>query len=252
MTRRERLTAKLEKRQEWAAKAEARSNARWKASGAATAGIPFGQPILVGHHSEKRHRRALERAQNNATKACEEMDLAKHHVSKAGGLADQLERTIFSDDADAIEQLERKAAALETLRATMRAANAWWRKHTTMKGCPGISDEQAATLDADIPTRHSWERSPFAPYQLSNLGARIRDARERIKVVQRRQERAAAAEAAGGVVIEGGDYVAVTFADKPARATLEALKAGGFRWANGSWCGFRANLPAGILPEVTP
>ena len=27
-------------------------------------GIPFGQPILVGHHSEGRHRRTIERAHN--------------------------------------------------------------------------------------------------------------------------------------------------------------------------------------------
>jgi hypothetical protein len=47
-----------ERSERLAAKAEAESD---KAHGA-VAGIPFGQPILVGHHSERRHRAALKRS----------------------------------------------------------------------------------------------------------------------------------------------------------------------------------------------
>ena len=68
MTRRERLERKLEKRQEWAEKAEARSTARYKAARAAVENIPFGQPILVGHHSERRHRAAIARSDANMSK----------------------------------------------------------------------------------------------------------------------------------------------------------------------------------------
>ena len=86
MTRRERKERKLEQRAAWAEKADARSAQRDAASLRAVDGIPFGQPILVGHHSEGRHRRALQKAQDHATKAYEERTLATHHRAKADGL----------------------------------------------------------------------------------------------------------------------------------------------------------------------
>ena len=67
-------------------------------------------------------------------------------------------------------------------------------------------------------------------------------------VIKARQARTAAAEAAlGGVVIEGtGEWVRVTFAAKPAREVLDALRATGFRWDGGSWVGERSKLPEAI------
>ena len=56
-TRRERRERKVEKRGEWAGKARERSDAAFGAAGKMAEAIPFGQPILVGHHSEKRDRR---------------------------------------------------------------------------------------------------------------------------------------------------------------------------------------------------
>lgn len=66
-TRRERIMARLEKRRAWHESALAESGRRWNAALSATAGIPLGQPILVGHHSERRHRNALARARGEAT-----------------------------------------------------------------------------------------------------------------------------------------------------------------------------------------
>jgi hypothetical protein len=118
----------MERRQEWAAKAEQRAEARFSSAHRLVEGIPFGQPILVGHHSEGRHRRTIDRMASHMTKGCEETSLAERHVSKAGGLADQLDRSIFSDDADAISAIEARIAAHEADRATMRQANAYYRK----------------------------------------------------------------------------------------------------------------------------
>lgn len=81
---------------------------------------------------------------------------------------------------------------------------------------------------------------------MTNLGARIRADRERIEQIKARNARTEEAKAAGGVVIEGNDWVRVTFADKPARAILDSLKAAGFRWGGGSWIGERAKLPAEV------
>ena len=51
---------RAERRRDWAQKAEERSSRYFEKSEAAVSGIVPGQPILVGHHSEKRHRAAIE------------------------------------------------------------------------------------------------------------------------------------------------------------------------------------------------
>lgn len=51
----------------------------------AVAGIPMGQPILIGHHSEKRHRNALKRSDNAMRKGVEEQEYAQHLSDRAEG-----------------------------------------------------------------------------------------------------------------------------------------------------------------------
>jgi uncharacterized protein DUF3560 len=52
-------------------------DARSQAAHGAVAGIPFGQPILVGHHSERHHRAAIARSDRNEAAARE------HHANAA-------------------------------------------------------------------------------------------------------------------------------------------------------------------------
>lgn len=244
MTRRERLERKLEKRREWAESRNAEASRRFTAARAEVSGIPLGQPILIGHHSEGRHRRALERSDNNMRKGCEASDMAKHHASKAAGLSSQLESTIFSDDPDAVEQLQARIAELETKRDEWKRLNAWWRKHKTMQGCPGLSEAEAARFDTEIPQRYSFHQQPYPSCTMTNLGANIRRLKQRITEVERRQANAQAAEDAGGVAVKvSGEWCSVTFAEKPSRDVLNALKAAGFYWGRGSWSGKAANLP---------
>lgn len=242
MTRRERLERKLAKRAEWA------EGRRAKATN-----LRAATPDSVRHDwafiSQPGHIPARARMIRRDDKAMEHDQVAAHHDAKADGLARQLDRSIFSDDPDAIEQLRAKIAALTTQRDEFKRLNAWWRKHGTMKGCPRVTDEQAATLDAEIPTQYSWERQPVPKWRITNLGAEIRRAAERITEIEQRQARTATAQASGGVLIEGDDYVRVTFAEKPARDVLDALRAAGFRWGGGSWVGHRDALPAGIAPH---
>ena len=58
----ERAKNKAEKYQQWAASAEKKSEEYFNTSLAITEHIPMGQPILIGHHSEGYHRRALDRS----------------------------------------------------------------------------------------------------------------------------------------------------------------------------------------------
>jgi len=79
MTRRERLEAKVERRREWAAKRAAKSTASYESAREIGSHIPFGQPILVGHHSERHARRDAERIDSNMRKSVENSDMADYH-----------------------------------------------------------------------------------------------------------------------------------------------------------------------------
>jgi len=246
MTRRERLERKIELRRDWAEKAEARSNAAYHQSQSLVSGIPLGQPILVGHHSEKRHRRTLERSDNAMRRSCEAADLAKHHNSRADGIADQLDRSIFSDDADAIERLGDRTDGLTAQRDRMKAINAYARKHGSPDGIqPPLTKDETDQIASHIRFGGGTLAKPYPSYALTNIGARIRTAQKRTAIVAQRQDRAAEAEAAGGIAFEDcNGYTRVTFAEKPDRDVLDALRAANYRWGGGSWVGPTAALPA--------
>lgn len=251
MTRRERLENKLEKREEWAGKAEKRSTERFDAAHRATEGIPFGQPILVGHHSEGRHRATLARSDNQMRKGCEEADLAKHHASKADGLATQLDSSIFSDDHDAIEQLEARIAEREAERDRWKAYNASCRK-----GEPDASlldEHQRKNIEstARVCPAFIGKKGQAPSYILTNLGGVIRNDKKRIEQIKCRVRNAQIAADAGGVFITKPDatygYCRVVFAEKPDWSILKALKAADFTWGSGHWHGKHDSLPAEVL-----
>lgn len=251
MTYRERREARLAKRQEWAEKRAQKAQQAYDKAMKLAAMIPMGQPILVGHHSEKHARRHAAQIDGGMRQAGEHADKAKDHNAAASTIEHQLATSIYSDDPDAVEALTAKVAKLEADRETMKRVNA---AHKAFLRDPASLDASdlppaiKAKITAYVPA-YSWEPHPFAPYQLTNLGAEIRRAKKRIEEVRMRTERAqAAADAPGGVTIEGADFIAVTFAEKPGRDTLEALKAAGFRWSGGSWVGYRSKLPEGIAP----
>ncbi|MEK7767312.1 MAG: hypothetical protein AAB368_13865, partial [bacterium] len=183
-------------------------------------------------------------------RAFEDVKMAEHHESKAAGLERQLDRSVFSDDTDAIERLEARIAQHEKARDQKKRINALYRKgDASGLAAMGLSlDTLRAKCAAAGPY---WGDKPFLAYELTNLGARIRSDKERIEEIKRRQVRTEAAEASGGVSIEGAEgseYVRVTFAEKPERDVLDALRGAGFWWGGGSWSGKRAALPAEVSP----
>lgn len=274
MTRRERLERKLEKREEWAGKARERSAARFKAVSAIADNIPLGQPILVGHHSEKRARKDQARIVSGMTKGLEEGRLADHHEGKAGGLAAQLARTTFSDDPDALDQLAARIAKLEAECERKTSWNAAWKrgaaageKKAKAKGKTSAEDLLIARLDGgeqalreaghsqaiilaantSMEPGYSWVKAPF---DMTHLRAEIRRLKGRVEEITRQQARQARAEAAGGVTIArsaDGFWCTVTFAEKPERSILEALRDAGYRFGAGSWSGYLKDLPPAVV-----
>jgi hypothetical protein len=82
-----RADERAERFTEYAGNAAARSDAAWRGEHAILDGIPAGQPILVGHHSERRHRRDLERAENLRRKGSAEADKAEYLEQRADAAA---------------------------------------------------------------------------------------------------------------------------------------------------------------------
>lgn len=213
MGRRERLQARLERRQEWAEKARRESARRFEAAHLLADQIPLGQPILVGHHSEGRARRDAERIHGNMSKGCEAADRAEHHSSKTVGLERALDRSIFSDDADAVSALERRIEERERLITRMKLVNAAWRKAkcatteatrewltSSVLDPPWLPGEREA-IAGTFGLGWRTNPAPFEPFELSNLRGRITADRERIKSVKARAAKTAEADAAGGVVV---------------------------------------------------
>ena len=70
--------------------------------------IPFGQPIMVGHHSESSDRNYRSKIHNTFGKAFEAEDKAKYYQEKAETI--ESNDAISSDDPDAIKKLKEKLA----------------------------------------------------------------------------------------------------------------------------------------------
>lgn len=99
----ERLRRKAERYSQYAENAEARSEAYIAKSNEATKGIVFGQPILVGHHSESKHRNALEKSHRAMDNAVSEMKKAEEYSDKAESYKFRAEHTINLSMPESLE-----------------------------------------------------------------------------------------------------------------------------------------------------
>lgn len=78
-----RAEAKAARYTAWAASAENKSDEYYEASQEGKDFLALGEPIKVGHHSEKRHRALIERNWNRMGKSVEFSDKSKEHTRKA-------------------------------------------------------------------------------------------------------------------------------------------------------------------------
>ena len=114
------LRSKAEKRRESAERADARSQAYYERSRKDADFLSLGEPIKVGHHSERRHRKAIEDANKYIGKSCAESDKAEDYTHKAETLESRAEQDIALDTPDSIARLQAKIAMLEDKRATIK------------------------------------------------------------------------------------------------------------------------------------
>ena len=160
------------------------------------------------------------------------------------GLLDKIRSTgmggIRQDDPQAIPKMQKKLDGLEKAQETMKAVNAYYRKHGTLDGCPHLSPENIENLKADMASGWHYEKKPFQSWELSNNNAEIRRVRQRIESLTRASEVAYVGwEFDGGHVEANRDQgrLQVFFDGKPEADARQQLKENGFRWAPsvGAW-----------------
>lgn len=145
---------------------------------------------------------------------------------------------ISADDSEAVPKLEQKLAERVKLQEHMKAVNAYYRKHKTLEGYPGISPADAQEMSADMAQRIGDK--PYPSYALSNNNAEIRRLRERIQTLTRQREAGYTGwEFDGGKVEINQDEnrLQILFDSKPDEAIRTDLKSNGFRWSPkaGAW-----------------
>ena len=250
MRTRERLERKQERREEWATGREHKAAQAFKRAdmSESATGIPFGQPILIGHHSEGAHRNAIKRAENAMNSACESSNMAEHHHEKAAGIQRQLDRSIFSDDENAIQAIQERIDGREKQRAFNNSVNKIIRRKPKNESTPE-KVEELEKLGVDAAAAHilftpDYGRIGIPSYVNANLSGNISSDKKRIISIKARNARQEAAEESGGVSItDNCGWCVVTFAEKPDYSIIKELKAAGFRWSRGSWKGTRKDLP---------
>jgi hypothetical protein len=197
--------------------------------------IPFGQPILIGHHSEGRDRNYRGKIHSTFGRAFEAMDEAKELASRAASVGTG---GISSDDPDAVIKLKAELAECEANQAKMVAANKLVRKGDV----PGlIALGYPESIARKLLEPDCCGRKGFPGYMTSSNGANMRRLQGRIEQLQKAatREHKEILHSSGVRLVQNveANRIQLIFPGKPDEATRKALKCGGFRWspAEGAW-----------------
>lgn len=195
--------------------------------------IPFGQPILVGHHSEGRDRNYRSKIHNTFGKSFALAERAEQIAQRAASVG---KGGISSDDPDAIEKLRAELASLEASQARMKDANKVIRtKKTPEAQVAGLVALGFSTAQAEkLLTKDFAGRIGFASYSLTNNNANISRIKKRIDELAARRERANVEQETEGFTYREDteeNRVMFLFAGKPDEPTRTLLKSHGFKWS---------------------
>jgi hypothetical protein len=238
----ERKQRRIERYKELSQKAKDESIQAYQDANDAVSGIPFGQPILVDHHSEKRHRAALKRSWDKMGKSVELSKKADYYSEKA--IAAENNNAISSDDPDAIEKLTEKIEILSSLQKKMKAINKICRSkklseaeiYTKLAVDFGLKQETVFEL---LNPRYGGYKG-FASYTLSNNNQNINRLKKRLKSLEdleQMENQEFVYDFAKVIVNTDDNRVEIYFDAKPDDDFRKKLKSNGFRWtrSKGAW-----------------
>ena len=176
----EKKDAKLEHLQNKARKLRAESNNVYNSANKEASSIPFGQPILVGHHSEKRARNQRSRITNRYEKSFRLSEKANQAAEKIAIVRDNT--AISTDDPEAILKLKEKLTHAELDHTMKKAANAYYRKHKTIDEGFLYYNELGGVLRM-LEFALKWNNPTM--YHTTNTNAKVKSIKERIARLER-------------------------------------------------------------------
>lgn len=188
--------------------------------------IPFGQPILVGHHSEKKHRAAIKRAHQRSDRIGELLKKADFYRQKAS----IQNRLISSDDPEAISKLNVKLMGLETWQLEMKRINQAYGS----KG--GVIIEELPEKIKQLALHYlKLHDKPFPAFALSNNRTNIRRIKQRIGLLQKQLDCLAREPIRGkGYTLSENkeiNRIEFNFDEKPSRDICRMMRSYGFCWS---------------------
>lgn len=240
-----RQSEKAEKYRELSEKAQKESNAAYQTAHNIGSFIPMGQPILVGHHSEKRHRKDLERIDNNMRKSIELEEKSAYYKEKAENAENS--NVIRSDDPEAVVKLIEKLNKLEETQEHMKAVNKIV-KNKKLQDVEKVEQMQqigvSEKLAIEFLKPDYCGRVGYADFQLTNNNATIRATRERIEFLRKQKQQDSKEFTINGVEcvdnVEENRFQ-IFFDSIPSAEIRGELKRNGFRWSpsNKAWQSYR-------------
>ena len=178
--------------------------------------IPLGQPVLIGHHSEKRHRRDIDRMRNLMTKSILLSEKGDYYSKKVQCILNP--KSISSDDPEAVEKLKEKLTLLEKNRIEIKQK-----------------------------VHESWE--------LSNISQNIRQVKLRIEALEKHSEIQEIQENINGVTLKidkSDNRLKLYFQTIPNIDIRTKLKRNGFKWSpyNQCWQRMISNMAIYVGREI--
>ncbi len=246
-----RIAAKKERLAEKAQAVRKESEATYKQAKALSDIIPFGQPILVGHHSERRHRKHLDKVGNTFRKSFELNDKADYYDNKADSVGTG---GISSLDPEAKDKLQAKIDSLKANNEYMKTVNKFYKSLYT-KAFKKSGDEKEAFKMAVKELGETYEDAAKEIMQIVKFYAfpplaRIKPYVPSTVEIRRLEKRIATLESAKNIEIKEIEkpgfkvvfdteamYIKFIFDGKPAEEIRNVLKRNAFKWSryNSAW-----------------
>ncbi len=200
--------------------------------------IPFGQPIMIGHHSEKQDRKFREKIFTVMGQSVQEQNKAEHYARKAESVG---KGGISSDDPDAIGKLESKLQAMQDTQKKMKLANKLIKKvqdsQDRINGLLDLGYDQKTVLEI-LDNRYGY--IGFPSFTLTNRNAEINRLKKRIeqlKALENRTEQTIENELYEYKECKIENRCMFIFEGKPIDEIRQILKSNGFKWSpsRGAW-----------------
>lgn len=217
--------ARLERFKELAEKHKQQAGQRFENASKMAACIPMGQPILVGHHSEKSDRAFRDRIDGNMRKGIDHENKAAHFENRAAAIENN--SSILSDDPEAKQKLQEKIEKIERTSAEMKRINAHYKAHGTF---PDDGDPALVKLGQENIAVWRGGR-PFPQYSFTNLRGQVKNARQRLANLNR--VNSFEPFEINGIKVDVVEaQIQVSFSYKPNEETRTKLKSLAMKWSS--------------------